>query len=355
MKKYFIHGRPAGHPLHAKYGAAITNRFDFEDPYIRWHDKDLPAIVRYFAWIINSFAFVSLKKTVIITEGLRITLVLSRLLSFGRIKLIALVDDESPYFICSNYYSQLSKKVNSWAYNQYDGWICIGKMETELIKQIVVRHESIRTGFNGVSMPRMEKLLKQQYSPGSKRIVFIGNGPAKWRMWYKGVDLMLSAFSQLIKEGYDLYFDIGGEWDTEFLKKFYDPELCSGRLRFFGKVDPVVFLEGASLYLHVARGEAWGISVNEAMASGIIPIVSVWTGSRECVEQVSPDLVVDINKEEIVKKIKWFIGLDSGLKNLYSQKCREVVTAYTEEKAIEKFKSCYGELSRTLSFKAPNE
>jgi glycosyltransferase involved in cell wall biosynthesis len=354
MRIRFIHGRPAGHPLHAKYGAAITNQFSVEDPYFRWHDKNFPAVVRYFAWVVNSFAFISFKKTIVITEGLRIALVFSRLLSFGKIKLIALVDDESPYFIGSNYYSSLSKKANSWAYNQYDGWICIGKMETRLLKDIVFRHEFIRTGFNGVSKIRLEKLLRHQYSPNSKRIVFIGNGPSEWRMWYKGLDLMLTAFSKLIQEGYDLYFDIGGNWNAEALVKFYDPNICGGRLKFSGTVDPVDFLNDAFLYLHVARGEAWGISVNEAMASGVVPIVSVWTGSRECVEQVSTDLVVDINAEEIVKKIKWFLELDPQLKNSLSQKCREVSASYTEENAIDRFKLCYVELSKTLSIEEPN-
>ncbi|MDZ7606961.1 MAG: glycosyltransferase family 4 protein [Cyclobacteriaceae bacterium] len=79
----------------------------------------------------------------------------------------------------------------------------------------------------------------------------------------------------LITEGYDVVFDIAGEWDsirkTDLVASMHNPE----KVRFVGVIESLAsFLEGAAIYLHTARGDAWGITVNEAMQAGIVPIVS---------------------------------------------------------------------------------
>jgi glycosyltransferase involved in cell wall biosynthesis len=349
MRVYFVHGRPAGHPMHAKYGNSIDAKFQFEDPWFRWHDKSYPAGIRYLAWVVNSLAFIKIKNTIIVTEGLRLTVVLGKLLSFGRITLIALVDDESPYFIHSGFYSKLSTRVNTWAYRQYNACICIGKMETDLIKNISHKKTLIATGFNGIAKQLYENLALQEYGVKSKRIVFIGNGPAQWRAWYKGLDLMLSVFSDLIDKGHNLTFDIAGNWDIETLCKSLSADKRE-RIKFVGKIDDVSeFLKGASLYLHTARGEAWGISINEAMAAGVVPIVSEWTGAKEMVERVSTNLIVELRKETIVERVSWFFSLSDSIKLELSGRCKEVSAEYIDEGAVDKFKENFQSVTNELA------
>jgi glycosyltransferase involved in cell wall biosynthesis len=339
----YVHGRPTGHPLHMKYGRSVANRLMVEDPWIRWHDRNYAAPVRYLAWLVNAFCFVRFRKTIVVTEGLRITLVLARFLSFGNLKLIALVDDESPYFIYSNYYSWVSRKVNTWAYRQYSAWICIGKMETELMKSIVSNHDLIFTGYNGVSSEWLARLSENTYDPASNRIVFIGNIPSAWRLWYKGLDLMVAAVSELIAEGFDVNFDIAGEISPKLLTSMQSSFPVSDRIRYVGRIaEPYTFFKGAALYLHTARGEGWGITVNEAMSAGVVPIVSEWTGSKECAEEVSAQLVVPLEKEKIKMQIKWFLGLSSEGKIHLSQKCKEVSERYTECTAVSAFEKLFG-------------
>lgn len=352
MKKFrivFVHGRPTGHPLHAKYGRSITENFSVEDPWIRWHDKALPAPLRYFAWLTNALAFTSFKKRIIVSECLRITLVLSKYLSLGRLKLIILVDDESPYFIHSKFYSKVSLAINLWALKKFDGYICIGHMETELVHLITKRKKgAILTGFNGISSDKMKSFNKCQYNANSNRIVFIGNGPAGWRAWYKGVDLMIRVISILIDEGHDIYFDIAGEWKSETFVSRLSTK-AKARIIFSGQINDLTnFLTGAALYLHTARGEAWGISVNEAMAAGVIPLVSEWTGAKECVTQVSEKLVVPLNEGVIYDRIKWFLQIPGEEKLRLSERCKEVNRFYTEEKAIEKFRECFDKISSEI-------
>jgi glycosyltransferase involved in cell wall biosynthesis len=163
-------------------------------------------------------------------------------------------------------------------------------------------------------------------------------------MWYKGLDLMLQVFSELVQSGDDLYFDVAGEWDQGYLNTFIASEEVRRRVRFVGKVkEPYSFFEGAVLYLHTARGEAWGLTVTEAMAAGVVPIVSEWTGSKECVARVSPKLVVELDQSAIVDRVKWFFGLGHHEKEALAAKCKEVANSYTEEKAVTKFNEIFTE------------
>jgi glycosyltransferase involved in cell wall biosynthesis len=344
----FVHGRPAGHPLHARYGRSITDKFSVEDPLIRCHDKNLPAFARYFAWVINSFAFVSFKRRTILTEGFRITIVIAKIFSFNRIKLVMLVADESPYFLVTKYYSRLSWIVNHWGYNQYDGFICIGQMETELVRKVVAgnaKQPIIMTTINGISTSSLSRLSKIKYEAHSRRIAFIGSGPARWREYYKGVDLLIKSVGELIDTGFDVHLEIAGEWDSDLLNRCGISDFARKRISLVGYISDVhQFLTGSCLYVHVGRGDAWPIAIMEAMAGGTVPIVSEWTGAKECVKQVSPELVVDLEASEIVKKMRWFFELSHENRTALSDKCREVVGKYLEERAIESFKTNFKNL-----------
>jgi glycosyltransferase involved in cell wall biosynthesis len=44
-------------------------------------------------------------------------------------------------------------------------------------------------------------------------------------------------------------------------------------VQFIGHSDPEAFYEEASLYLHSAKREGWGLTITEAMQKGVVPIV----------------------------------------------------------------------------------
>lgn len=343
-KTIFVHGRPAGHPLHAKYGRAVADEFTVEDPWFRWHDKNYPSFVRYMAWLVNAFFFVSFRKRIVLTECFRITLVLAKILSLNRITILMLVDDESPYFIHSRFYTGVSLVVNRWGYNQYDGFICIGKMETWLVKQVLNQDNNrpICTSVNGVSSERASKLKRVPYIADSKKIVFIGHGPGTWRSWYKGLDILFSAFAIIAKTDPYVTLEIVGEWDETVISQYMTDASVNSRIKFHGRVNSIDgILKDAALYLHLGRGEAWGIAVNEAMTAGVVPIVSEWTGAKECVEQVSVHLVVPLDVDVVAERVKWFLKLPATDKIALSEKCRLIAERYTEQSAVEQFTDCF--------------
>jgi glycosyltransferase involved in cell wall biosynthesis len=54
----------------------------------------------------------------------------------------------------------------------------------------------------------------------------------------------------------------------EFVSKMRIPNV-----HFIGRTDPEAYYESASLYLHTARREGWGLTITEAMQKGAVPIV----------------------------------------------------------------------------------
>lgn len=348
MRITFVHGRPGPHGLHKLYGLSLTDRHRFVDPLIRWHDLDIRAPWRYVVWIVNSLCFVSLRKNIVITEGLHITLLISKLFSLGRLKLVCLAGDESPYFIKSRYYKGLSYSANVFAFRHYDGIICISEMVREIMEDIT-RDTGIplRTGINGVSRARLPQLIQLRGNITSMNLVCIANGPGGWRSWYKGMDLMMEAFGPIANENPQVTLQIVGTWHDEeihHLKRDLSAAVA-GRVHFLGHKDNLEeVLVNAGLCLHIGRGEAWGISVIEAMAAGVPAMVSEWTGAKECVQQVDPALVVPLDASAIMSRLRWYLDLPETAKKDLSVRARQVAEAYSEANAVAIFAKNFREI-----------
>jgi len=94
----------------------------------------------------------------------------------------------------------------------------------------------------------------------------------------------------------------------------------------------------------LARGEAFGISILEAMLAGVPSIVSEWTGAREVVEQVDRQLVVPTDPAAAADRIRWYLGLPTPEKQRLSERSREVAATYTEERATQVFRDAISQI-----------
>ena len=120
----------------------------------------------------------------------------------------------------------------------------------------------------------------------------------------------------------------------------------SDRVRFLGyKRDISLCLSESSLYVHLARGEAFGISILEAMLAGVPCIVSELTGAREVVEQVDPRLIVPPDPNVAADRMRWYFKLSSSERTFLSARSREVVAAYTEERAAQEIREVVAQIS----------
>ena len=358
IKTAFIEGRPKSHPTHCVYASSINSTFHFVDFKLRYHD--LPntfRLKRYFSWFICALFFPKRNTyDVFLSEEAYFMLGLMKRLRLinKKQKLVSIMGSHTLYFMHTNMYSKFTKKNFIKLFNNYDAFICEGPIQYEILKMYLKPNSKIKVYkiFNGSPDWRFNKLIKIKPKLNKLNIVTIGAMPNSNRMYYKGIDLMLEAYSKVKNYYPALTFTIVGEYDASLMSALIKDKCAnyvSDIILTGQSTDLSESLQEACLYLHIARGEAWGISVTEAMSAGVVPIVSEWTGAKEAVEKVSKELIVKLNAENVSNKILWYLNLDLDEKKNFSVKCKEVASYYTESRAIENFKNIYYKLCNELN------
>lgn len=350
IKTAYIEGRPHSHPTHAAYAKSVDSIFHFVDFKLRYHDiLNSSAIKRYMSWLVCALFFPKRNSyDVFLSEEAYFMLGLMKKLGLmsKRQKLFAIMGSHTLYFLYTNQYQETTKKAFIKLFNTYDAFICEGPLQYEILKTFIDSKSNIKIykTFNGSPAWRFNKLIKIEPKLDKLNIVTIGDIPNKNRLYYKGIDLMLEAFSKVKPYFPELTFTIVGDYDPVLMNNVLNekcPDFINDVILTGQSNDLSICLSEACLYLHTARGEAWGISVTEAMTAGVVPIVSEWTGSKEAVEQVSLDLVVPLDTAMIFEKMLWYLNLSIHQKKVISDKCKKVASFYTEERALENFKKIF--------------
>lgn len=346
-KTVFIHGRPGPHPFHAALARAVGADFVPVDFLLRWHDRRSSRLRRYMSWILCAISFPNAGRyDVFLSEGPHFVPVIMRGLGRvrGRQKLVALMDNETLFFLKAGRYSATASYAQLWALRRYDVLMCVGRMEARLAESLVQRDQkpAVVRVRSGVAENRLPGLLEVRPELDARSLVFVGNGPDGWRGWYKGIDLLLEACGR-VGEKVPVRLSIVGDWRPEYIREV-SGELPPDRLdvRLIGHTDdPRPHLADAALYVHLGRGDAFGISVLEAMCAGLPALVSEWTGAAEAVERVDPSLVVPLDPEAAASRILWYLDLTEGVRSELSRRSREVASEYTEARAVREFVDAY--------------
>ena len=194
-------------------------------------------------------------------------------------KVVALMGNESLYFLRSGRYSPTTRHAIIRALQAYDALICIGQMQTKLAQDLLREtpiSPRILTAESAIPSHRVQSLCQGDPCLDSRNLVFIGNGPSGWKGWYKGMDLLLDGVSQAESDLQGLSLTVVGDWDKSYIRSVIS-EITIQRTRSpfcWASKDLIPPLSHSALYIHLGRGEAWGISILEAMCAGVPAIVS---------------------------------------------------------------------------------
>ncbi len=358
IKVAYIQGRPCAHPMHRKFAESVNATFHFVDFKMRWQDKNKFILYRIISWFVCAITFpLKRKYEIFLVDNLHFMPVIMksfRLISKKQ-KIVAHLGSHTLYFIYTHRFSRFTEYLHIQALKRYDALICEGEMAEMLVKNILgEKTPKLYTVINGIPSNHFPKQQNITSIDNHKNILFIGQGPGQNRLWYKGLDLMLEAFSIALKEDSELTFTIVGDWEDKLkveLLNLYSIETQKA-IHFIGNTEKLdIFLNKSSFYLHCARGEAYGLTVLIAMSYGIPPLISEWTGTKEVVEKVSKELISPLDAKIIANKINWFFGLTDTEKKKLSQKCMEIGQLYTEENAIQYFKKQFNQLEKDFQFK----
>jgi glycosyltransferase involved in cell wall biosynthesis len=177
-------------------------------------------------------------------------------------------------------------------------------------RQIIVCHP----------IPELSDFLKIEPSLGSKKVCFVGSF-----IHWKGADLLPKIIDKVCAKLNGVEFFIIGNGKLNELRD-------KDSMKVFGQVphrELPKLLSECLVYVHPARFDCFPIAVIEAMAAGLIPVVTKMTGSKDLVKQVDPSLVVPVDVDAISAKIVEVLSLGIEEKETLSRRAKQVALEWS--------------------------
>lgn len=357
VKVRFLHGRPSAHPEHIAFATAVGADFEFIDFRMRWQDRARSRMYVIASWLINAATLPSRRDyDVFLIDNLHVGPVLMKRLFLRRDqKIVVHLGSHTPYFLLTHRFGRLVERLHVWALRSYDALICEGRMTVEMVEEVLGDdHPPIYEVYGGVAPERLELLQSLEPDLEGRRVIFVGGGPSEFRLHYKGLDLMVDAFSLAAQADPAIEFDVIGEWDPPAVNAMLARMAPAdrGRLHFRGAIrDLAKYVEAlgrGSLYLHCSRGDAFPGATIEAMMAGLVPLVSDWTGTKQIVAQVDQRLIAHLEHDVIAERILWYFALSAQERRRLSDLGRVAAGPYTAEAATAHYKTTFERLCADL-------
>ena len=246
------------------------------------------------------------------------------------------------YRLLNGEISGFKKFFLTYFLRQLDGFICYGDWQAELLSKYLPNAEKMVV-YTPI-LPRTYKELKNTKLPklNSHNILTIGND----RVRYKGLDISIEAFKMIKKKYKDAELIVIGKHDKKFIERHKDID----GLKFMGFVPSILpFIGNSSLYVHPSRGEAFGLSITEAMLGGLPAIVSEDTGAKTIVKDLGKRFIVKTgNSYDLYKQIDWYFQQNYKKKIALSKKSRRIAQRINPGIILPKFKIDFYKFIKSL-------
>jgi glycosyltransferase involved in cell wall biosynthesis len=241
------------------------------------------------------------------------------------------------HVVFSDYYSTnhkgFERKFMNWVATVVDAAIVPG----EMIKK------EIRKTFNfpvevSYHYPNSNDFFKIKADFKSKKIITVGIA-SRFR---KGTDIFCKVASMMPKNEFYL---LG---NTKYIPKKFSAQIKKIKnLKITGHVDPKKYILRCAFYLLPGRYDAGPIALTEALASGLIPVVSNKLGGQDLVMKIRKDLVIDsLDPVKYYKKLKKLMKLNIHELRSLSRKSKKIASNWTRENGMADFKKKFEKLTR---------
>jgi glycosyltransferase involved in cell wall biosynthesis len=175
---------------------------------------------------------------------------------------------------------------------------------------------------------RFKQLSRVTPELDSKTAIMIGTA-----LDYKGPDLLVQAWPLVREKHPDAELYITGSNHPESYTEIEGIHLPG----YVSDSEIMEYLGYASLYVHPARAEAFGISVLEAMRAGVPPLVTTTTGAASEVEQIDQSLVVKADPVILADRISECFSTSRRMKQKWSERAQEQSKQFDKESRVKEF------------------
>ncbi len=332
------------HPSHKSLAKTLKADF-FPAPKVRSDSKNPIAILKWTFQTLSFLIKVPKNYDVYFCESTYIFPVLAK--KFGLIKkdakIVNILASPLLYYMKTNRITGLRRRFGLRLLKEVDIFVCIGKMEEDLIKYFVPDAKTI-VAYPFIN-PNMHKKLSTQKNkrPALKKhkILFIG----KQDIYCKGVDLLIDAFKNVEEKWPDAELNIVGT--IKGLNKYLKENKLK-KVYILGYIknvnDLMKVIKESSLYIHMGRGDAFPVSSLEAMFGGLPTIVSNVTGTKEIVYKINNKFVLPLNAKILSDRINQYFNLSSKEKLMISKLFIAKAKTFEKKHIIKKFQRDYNQL-----------
>lgn len=238
------------------------------------------------------------------------------------------------------------KTVNSWrkTVKKLDGIVCVSQATKELITPYFFKQAKNITVIPNMLLPEQIRRKSVMFHPYKKEsntiLVSVGRMSPEKKM----VNIVY-AMEQLIEKGYShiKWFIVGDGIEQGKIKRLIKEKRLETKVICVGKQEnPYPYIADADLFVHPSYVESQGLAVLEAMALGVLCVVTKSLGVQEFIVDGENAILAEQSVESLVEKI--IVAL-----NLYSvpyemkQNQQKTVEKYSKDCVVKKVMELLGE------------
>lgn len=218
-----------------------------------------------------------------------------------------------------------------------DGVIAVSELVADRLRPHVTPEMSVRVVNPYIQPAVYGRLRTVAPDLDSTRAVTIG----QWRA-HKGVEQLVEAWPEVRERQPSAELRIIGSGHPARYAGTPGVSVC-------GFVDDIeTELSNASLYVHPAYIEAFGVSVVEAMCAGLPALVTETTGARVAVENVDDSLLTTASSQSLAATVSRYFATDLRRRSELSRRSREASQSYTEAIQLPRFRNEFQSLVQSL-------
>ena len=245
----------------------------------------------------------------------------------------------------------LWKILTKYALNKTEVVICDSQVVHKELLKLGVSPGKIKMIYNGVDT---QQFSRQQANEGLKRKLGILEAPSiiyirSLKPVYN-VEMLIRAIPLVLRQFPEARFIIGGDGEQkEYLQDLAKSLGISDSTRFIGWIphnELPEYLASADVYVSTSLSDSTSLSLQEAMACELAPVVTDLPANREWITDGESGFIVPINDiQALADRITYLLN-NNEVRESFGKRGREVIKERAEyEREMEKMEEIYQGLS----------